>query len=114
MVGLMAALVQYFSVVAWVDFAHLNPLIANILGFLLSYQVSFLGHRFFTFAMLPHQPILKYGRFFLVASLSFSLNECLYAFALHVLHWHYRLALMMVILTVSILTYILSRCYACR
>lgn len=90
----------------------LAPLLANVLAYLVAFQVSYWGHRLKTFEAghLPHRQTLP--RFFAVASLSFLLNEALYFILLHATALDYRMALLMVLVMVARVTFILSRLWA--
>lgn len=108
-VGVLAMLV-HFSIVSWVLVpAGISPLVANCLGFLLAFQVSYWGHRLKTFQahQIPH--LIALPRFFMVASFGFALNEFLYFLLLQFTALDYRSALVIVLFAVAALTYVLSR-----
>lgn len=88
------------------------PLWANPIGFLIAFQLSYLGHRHLTFAAtkLSHKSTLP--RFFCVALGAFILNQLLYAALLHFTPIDYRLALLVVLLTVASITFITSKKWA--
>ena len=52
------------------------------------------------------------GRFFAVASLSFVVNELLYAAVLSWLHWNYFWGLAFVLVVVAVGTFVLSKFWA--
>ena len=110
-VGLSAAAVNYLAVVAIVEYAHWNPLVANIVAYLLAFNVSYLGHRLFTFNHKQHakKSIIK---FFLVVALGFVLNESLFAILLHSTTLHYTESLLITIFSVAIITFTLSKLWA--
>lgn len=111
-VGVLAMLV-HFSLVSWLLVpAGLSPLVANVLGFLLAFQVSYWGHRLKTFDArhIPHRQALP--RFFLVASLGFALNEMLYFLLLRFTQMGYREALLLVLASVAGVTFLLGRFWA--
>ena len=69
----VSAMLLHFGAVAWVLVPlGIAPLLANVLGFLIAFQLSYWGHRLQTFraAHIPHRQALP--RFFGVACLSFS------------------------------------------
>lgn len=111
-VGCLAMSV-HFSLVAWVLVPWgLSPLLANIFGFLIAFIVSYWGHRLKTFQAsdVPHGSALP--RFFLVALLSFAVNECLYYLLLRYSPLDYRSALLLVLVAVASLTLLLGRFWA--
>ncbi|MCY1559138.1 GtrA-like protein [compost metagenome] len=103
----------HFSLVGWVLVPiGLSPLLANLLGFLMAFKVSYWGHRLKTFGA-RHVPHLKaLPRFFLVASLGFVLNETLYFLLLRYTQLDYRDALLLVLAAVAGLTFLLGRFWA--
>jgi putative flippase GtrA len=90
----------------------LRPLIANTIAFAIAFNVSYAGHRYFTFAdaATTHS---TFKRFLGVALLSFALNEALYYLLLRA-GLEYRLALFLVLAAVAALTFVLSRYWAFR
>lgn len=110
-VGVSAMLVHWISVVILVPLG-LVPLIANIVAFLIAFQVSYWGHRIYTFKahLLPHNHTLP--RFFAVATGSFLINEGMYFLLLRYSNLDYRVSLIIVLVTVAALTFVLSRQWA--
>jgi putative flippase GtrA len=110
-IGISALLVHFLLVLLLVP-QGLQPLLANVLAYLLAFQVSYWGHRLKTFeaAHLPHSQTLP--RFFAVASLSFLLNEGLYYLLLRFTPLDYRMALLLVLFCVAVVTFVLSRLWA--
>lgn len=113
-VGSVSAMVHFALVVLMVVSLSLHPLIANILAFLLSFIVSYNGHRNWTFAdtTLTHTQSLP--RFFLVSSGSFICNEIMYFLLLKYTPLPYWLSLAIVLVLVAILTFISGRLWAFR
>lgn len=113
-VGVSAMLV-HFGVVAWLLVPlGMAPLQANVLGFLIAFQVSYWGHRQQTFQArhIPHRQALP--RFFGVACLSFVVNEAMYGLLLRFTPLNYRAALLLVLIVVAALTFALSKLWAFR
>jgi len=112
-VGVAAMLVHWLVVAALVPLG-MPPLLANVVAFAVAFQVSYWGHRHWTFtaADLRHRRTLP--RFVVVSCSSFVLNEFLYFLLLQYTTLDYRTALTIVLLTVAALTYILSRQWAFR
>lgn len=111
-VGVSAMLVHLGSVALLLVPLGLPPLIANLFGFLLAFQVSHVGHHRFTFGD-AHAPIARSRqRFFLVALTSFAVNELIYAALLRFTELDYRLALAIVLIAVAALTFVSARRWA--
>ncbi len=106
------AMLAHLGVVSCLVPAGLHPLSANVAGFLLAFQVSFLGHRGWTFRSAPRPG--QYVRMFAVSSAGFAFNEALYALLLATGFTGYRTALFLVLLTVAGGTYFLSRFWVFR
>ena len=111
-VGVSAMLVHYLTVTLWLVPAGLAPLAANLIGFLVAFQVSYHGHRHQTFQAhaVPHRQALP--RFFAVSCLSFAVNEAMYAALLSFTSLDYRLALLIVLVVVAALTFVLGKLWA--
>lgn len=114
LVGGAAALTHLLVVAALVRLGGLHPLLANVLGFLLAFGVSYQGHARLTFAASGARGWATAGRFFLVASLAFVVNEALYALALAWLPLDYFWSLVLVLLVVAAGTFVLSKTWAFR
>lgn len=111
-VGVLAAVVHFFAVLLLVHWLHWVPLLANILAFLIAFQVSYHGHSIWTFAQQSFDHSTSLGRFFIVAVASFALNEALFALLLYVFNWPYVEALVVVLLIVPPVTFLASKLWA--
>jgi putative flippase GtrA len=90
------------------------PLVANLIGWLVAFCVSFAGHFQFTFRH-QHAPIVKAARrFFLVSALGFSVNELAYAWLLRVTTIRYDILLALILIAIAAMTFILGRFWAFR
>ena len=109
-VGVTSAAAHFFVVVLLVKFAHLHPLISNVFAFLLAVNVSYWGHRLWTFNHKKHHhsTMLK---FLIVSINSFLLNEGLFAILLHT-NLHYTYALVITIGMVAMVTFLFSKLWA--
>lgn len=87
----------------------LAPLLANVIGFAVAFNVSYFGHRNWTFATSSAHSA-TFWRFLAVALCSFAVNEALYYVLLRFLD--YQLALAIVLIAVAALTFILSKLWA--
>ncbi len=110
-IGIAAACTQFAGVFILVHFFHLHPLLANVFAFLVAFQVSFHGHKFWTFAS-EAKHLHAMSKFLVVALLSFCLNEGLYTYFLLRLHLNYLVALVIVLIIVPPITFILSKFWA--
>ncbi|WP_151702278.1 GtrA family protein [Nitrincola alkalilacustris] len=110
-VGILALIVHWLVVVLLVPFG-MAPLLANVVAFLVAFNVSYFGHRRLTFQAdgLEHSRTLP--RFASVALASFAVNETSYALLLHFTPLRYDLALLLVLGGVAVMTFILSRFWA--
>ena len=114
-VGVLAAMVHMLAVVLLVESEMLPPLYANIGGFLLATNVSYLGHRHWTFhASQSSRYLTSHLQFLFVAAFSFCLNEGLYYLLLSYTHLPYALALFIVLAIVPPITFLLSKFWVFR
>ena len=113
-VGCTAAAVHFGVVVALVEWAGLQPLLANVGGWLVAFIVSFCGQWLLTFrgSGAPWRQALR--RFFLISLGGFSANEAAYALLLHFSALPYDLSLALVLVAVAVMTYLLSSRWAFR
>jgi putative flippase GtrA len=111
-VGCLAAAVHFGVVVGLVHGFALNPLVANVVAWLVAFGVSFSGHFHLTFREL-RAPLRRAAlRFFGVSALGFAANEFTYAVLLHWTGLHYALTLAVVLVLVAVATWLLSRHWA--
>ena len=111
-VGVTAMLVHLGSVSLLLVPLGLPPLVANIIGFLLAFQVSHAGHQRLTFVAADAPAARSRKRFFVVALTSFAVNELMYAALLHFTDLDYRVALAIVLFAVAALTFFSARTWA--
>jgi putative flippase GtrA len=114
LVGSAAALAHFVTVVFIVEHFGLAPLLANILGWLCAFWVSYGGHHYLTFADHGAPVLRSVGRFFLISAMGFAINESSYAVLLSVSVLPYYLLLGMVLVAVAVVTYLLSQHWAFR
>jgi putative flippase GtrA len=113
-IGGFACLVHLTSVFSLVTFLHIPVLIANPFGFLIAFNVSFLGHKHLTFMQMQNKKILRLPHFFMVAASAGVLNEAFYYLILRYTHLNYLVALILVLGFVSMYTFAISQLWACR
>ncbi|OBU85123.1 GtrA family protein [Chromobacterium subtsugae] len=111
-VGVSAMLLHFMLVALVMVPLGLPPLAANVLAFLAAFQLSYWGHRHFTFEArhVPHRQALP--RFFGVSCLSFCVNEAMYFLLLRFTALDYRLSLCIVLFSVAVLTFVLGKLWA--
>jgi putative flippase GtrA len=113
-VGCTASLINFLIVVLLVEYLHLRPLVANLFAFFCAFVVSYVGHRYWTFAHKDHRVMKCMPKFFLTALLSLGLSEGLYFLMLKNNFLSYEIALLFVIAIVACLSFTLSKFWAFR
>ncbi len=107
-VGVLATLVHLsvagFMFIIW---PTVSPFLANLVAFLVAFQVSFWGHRHFTFRRDG-----RAHRFFLLALGGFALNNGVLATLLSVSPIQGFLAIVVATFTVPMLVYLAARFWA--
>ena len=83
----------------------------NVFAFLLAFQVSYLGHRYWTFNHQKHS-LASLPKFFSVAAGGFLINEGVFALLLHLSGWYYPIALGITLVLIAILTFLLGKFWA--
>ena len=106
------AFVVHFAVVAVTVPLGVAPLLANVLGFLAAFAVSFVGHGRWSFPAEGRPVAAALRRFAVVAVSGFVLNESAYAVLLRWTQLDYRLALFVVLCAVAGLTWLAGRYWA--
>jgi putative flippase GtrA len=111
-VGVTALVTHWLVLVLAVSAFAVAPLVANVIGFAIAFNVSYFGHRRLTFAATdrPHRRTLP--RFLGVALAVFAVNEALYAGLLAFTPLRYDIAHLLVLGTVAVATYVLSKFWA--
>lgn len=102
--------VAVFSLVA----PYLWPELANAVGFVIAFFVSFGGHRWLSFSDTSTPVATSLGRFALTALGGFASNELVFVLLLRALHWHAHVALICALVLAAGQTYLLSRHWAFR
>ncbi len=113
-IGSTAAFVHLTTVFVLVTLINIPALVANIFGFLIAFNVSFVGHKHLTFSQMHDKKILRLSHFFIVAASAGILNETLYFLMLRYTSLNYLVSLFMVLGFVSIYSFTLSKFWACR
>lgn len=93
---------------------YLWPELANALGFVIAFFVSFGGHRWLSFSDAGTSVGTSLARFALTALSGFACNELVFVLLLRVLHWNTLVALVSALVLAAGQTYLLSRFWAFR
>lgn len=112
LVGISALLTHWLMVLLLVPLAGLHPLLANLVAFLVAFQVSYFGHRHLTFRAGARSHRQTLPRFATVAAGSFLLNEAMYWALLSWTPLRYDIAMLLVLGSVAVLTYLLGKFWA--
>lgn len=107
-VGTTAAAVHFSIVVYLVQLFHYAPLIANIAAFIVAFQVSYWGHRMWTFSETEVMHREAYPKLIILQVSVLCMNEGLYYLFLS-LHIPYQLALLMVLAIMPFFTFVTSK-----
>lgn len=107
-VGLIATTVHFTLVVCIVQLFLLPPLIANIFGFAISFQVSYWGHRLWTFSDTAASHKVALPKLLFVQMLNFAANETLFYIFL-MLSLPYPIALLIVLSILPLFTFVASK-----
>ncbi len=111
-IGVFAAIIHLYLEIQIVSFFHLQPLVANIFAYGLAFNVSYFGHKYWTFNnhQTPHRTSLR--RFAVVAAMGFLLNESLFFVFLVPFKLHYPFALFITLCLIPPLTFVWSKFWA--
>ena len=110
-VGAVAFAAHFFSVILLVPLG-VPPLVANVAAFFGAFAVSLTGHALFTFRAPRRRTGVALRRFAVVAVAGFAVNEASYAALLVDTTLDYRVALLLVLGAVAVLTYVAARDWA--
>jgi putative flippase GtrA len=113
-VGCAAAATHWLVVVTAVSATGLAPLIANVIGWLVAFGVSFAGHYHLTFKHHRAPVAQAARRFFAVSALGFAVNELSYAWLLRATELPYDILLALILIAIAGMTFILGRLWAFR
>lgn len=108
LVGLTAAAIHFTIVVMLVQLASFAPLVANVFGFLVSFQVSYWGHRRWTFRDTIIDHVIAFPKLLLLQLFNLAVNETLFYFFL-ACHLPYPIALLIVLTILPLYTFVISK-----
>ena len=113
LVGSVAALIHLSILHLLVSSGLLQPLIANTGAFIVAFIVSYTGQSLWTFNHKQHSHKSAALRFLVTQLLcSFTLNQGLYALLLRFTSLNYLVASLIVLVTIPLVTYSLSKYWA--
>jgi putative flippase GtrA len=107
-VGLTGACIHFSTVVVLVQYFSFLPLMANFFGFLCAFQISYWGHRLWTFRDTISLHRIAAPKLLVIQLLNFSANETLFYIFLS-LHLPYPIALLIVLSVLPVFTFISSK-----
>jgi putative flippase GtrA len=108
LVGVTAAAIHFAIVVGLVQTLAYEPLVANMFAFLVSFQVSYFGHRRFTFNGTAALHSVAFPKLLSLQIFNFVANESMFYFLLS-LHLPYQMALLIVLATLPLFTFAVSK-----
>jgi putative flippase GtrA len=114
LVGAAAAATHFAVAVACVRITGVDPQLANVIGFLIAFAVSFVGQWRWTFANHAAPVSRALPSFFFVSILGFATNALAYRWLLTHTTLRYDIALALVLVGVAAMTFVLSRYWAFR
>lgn len=112
LVGFSAMMVHFYTVVVIFIPFGIHPLIANTLGFLIAFIISYFGHARLTFHTPNNKNIKSMLRFLGVATLGFLMNQIIFYALLSYSKLGIDISLAITLILVSGSTYLLSRFWA--
>ena len=113
LVGIAASCVHFGIVVAFVQTHRLQPLSANAIAFCFAFQVSYWGHRCFTFSSQANH-FKAVSKLITVSVGTFAANQGLFYLLFKIVGLQYALALFIVLATLPILTFIINKYWVFR
>ncbi|AZS77760.1 GtrA family protein [Achromobacter spanius] len=113
-VGCAAAATHWAVAVGCVETFSLQPLAANLVGWLAAFGVSFSGHYRLTFKHAQTPWSIAIRRFFFISAAGFFINESAYALLLRTTNIRYDVLLAMILIILAFATFIASRLWAFR
>ncbi len=104
-IGIMATGVHYLFLSTLIKAFTLPALIANVIAYLIAFQISYYGHRYRTFSHQHPHPNKSYGRFIIASMTGLSLNETLFYFFSVQLNLSYTMAFLATAMMVIPMTF---------
>lgn len=107
-VGVIAAAVHFSLVIFAVTHVDMQPLVANIFAFAIAFQVSYWGHRLFTFRGTHASHSSAFSKLVLVQLINLAANESLFYIFLN-MNLPYPVALFCTLTILPLFTFISAR-----
>jgi putative flippase GtrA len=114
LVGALAAALHWLVAVMLVERAGVAPMLANVGGWLVALALSFVGQWRWTFGDRRAPSSRSALRFFGLSAAGLALNAATYALLLHNTPLRYDIALALVLLTVTVITYLATQRWVFR
>lgn len=112
-VGVTAAAMNFCIVVLMVELKLLTPLVANVFGFIIAVQLSYWGHRLWTFSGTDALHKVAFPKLLSVQILNLIASEgLLYIFLM--LKIPYQIALLIILTILPIFTFIANKLWVFR
>jgi putative flippase GtrA len=115
LIGGLAALVHFLSLIFFVQVLEIEPNFANIYAFLIAFCCGFIGHLNFTFKTNEQTKNWKskLGKWFLSSILGFVLNQIIFVYGTYLLGESYYVLIWIVATgIVTIMTFLLAKFWA--
>jgi putative flippase GtrA len=113
-VGCCAAATNFILVMIGVEAGGLKPLTANAIAFMFAFQISYFGHRRWTFNGTTALHRVAFPKLLLICGLGFFANEGLFYIFLTAFHLQYLLALFLVLAILPIVNFTLGKFWVFR
>ena len=108
-VGVTAASVHFAIVVFLVELHYLQPLIANIVAFCIAVQVSYWGHRIWTFRGTKKNHWVAFSRLLLVSIVAFTVNESMFYILMTEYQLPYPVALFLILTILPFIVFAVNK-----
>jgi len=113
-VGTTAAIVHFGIVIGLVELGLMQPLVANVVAFIIAFQVSYWGHRRWTFKGTTARHRVALIRLLIVAMTNLMLNQTLFFIALKVIGMPYIAALFVALAIFPLVTFVFGKFWVFR
>jgi putative flippase GtrA len=106
-VGVIGTILHFALTVAQVEWLALDPVLASAIAFVVVLLVSYALNHTWTFAASV-APLAGLARYSAVTIVSFALNLTIMAVVTKVLHWDYRIGLVLIVLVIPAINFTLN------
>lgn len=113
-IGLIAASVHFLVLSLIVEKLSIPPLKANFIAFIFGFQISYWGHRCWTFKGTTALHRVALPKLLLVGITGFFINESLFSFFLITFHLPYQLALFFTLTILPLISFIVGKFWVFR